>query len=203
MNCTNCGAAMEFHESRRYFKCAHCGTMRFPEPAPGDVRVLGVEREAPSCPACGVPLAAATVSGRSAHYCERCRGLLLERATFVDVVQTRRAWATSAPREPGPLDKRDLDREAACPRCGARMATHPYYGPGRIVIDTCDGCDLVWLDPGELDRVLDAPGRDRGSSLRAGEGAWRDQTGPEPSPRYGGRRTSRIDLVDLLLGGDD
>jgi Zn-finger nucleic acid-binding protein len=203
MNCTNCGAAMEFHDSRRYFRCAHCGTVHFPEPAPGDVRVLGVERDAPLCPACALPLAAATLGQRPASYCQRCRGLLLDRATFVEVVQTRRAWATTPPREPGPLDRSDLGREAACPRCRARMATHPYYGPGRVVIDTCDACNLVWLDPGELDRVVDAPGRDRGSSLRGGEGAWRDQANADRPPQKQGRRASRIDLLDLLLGDDD
>ena len=42
------------------------------------------------------------------------------------------------------------------------METHPYYGPGNIVIDACIQCHLLWLDPGELKQVLDAPGRDRG-----------------------------------------
>ena len=194
---------MEFHESRRYFRCAHCGTVHVPEPAQGDVRVLGVERDAPPCPACRTPLAAATLNQGAAHYCQTCRGLLLDRQTFVDVVQTKRAWATGEPTVPGPLDRRDLERAVKCPRCRQQMSTHPYYGPGRIVIDTCDACNLVWLDHGELDRVVDAPGRDRGSSLRAGEGAWRDeprQEESEPKRRY---RSGRIDLLTLLSGDDD
>lgn len=203
MNCRNCGAAMEFHESRRYFRCVHCGTVHFPEPAKGDVRVLGVEAQAPPCPACGIPLASAILAERTVHYCERCRGLLVDRGTFVDVVQSKRAWATTEPREPGPVDSRETVREAFCPRCRARMATHPYYGPGRIVIDTCEACHLIWLDPGELDRVIDAPGRDRGSSLRAGEGAWchRDADGTSrDEDEEKRRRPRRINLVDLLFG---
>ena len=43
------------------------------------------------------------------------------------------------------------------------MSTHPYYGPGNIVIDSCEGCDAVWLDFGELTQITDAPGRDRGN----------------------------------------
>ncbi|HSK08856.1 MAG TPA: zf-TFIIB domain-containing protein [Vicinamibacterales bacterium] len=202
MNCQNCGAAMQFHESRRYFACAHCGTLQFPEPAPGDVSVLGVERAAPPCPACQVPLASAMLSGHPAHYCQRCRGLLLDRGTFVGVVQTKRAWASSAPAEPRPLDRRELEREALCPRCRARLATHPYYGPGSIVIDTCQACDLIWLDPGELNRVVDAPGRDRGSSFRAGEGAWRDEAKPPSSLRGVRTRRGRVDVLDLLFGDD-
>ena len=41
------------------------------------------------------------------------------------------------------------------------MLTHPYYGPGNIVLDTCSQCDLVWLDAGEFGRAIDAPGPDR------------------------------------------
>ncbi|HXT33673.1 MAG TPA: zf-TFIIB domain-containing protein [Vicinamibacterales bacterium] len=48
-----------------------------------------------------------------------------------------------------------------CVNCGARMLTDWYYGPSNIVIDTCPACDLVWLDAGELQRAIDAPGSDR------------------------------------------
>jgi Zn-finger nucleic acid-binding protein len=30
------------------------------------------------------------------------------------------------------------------------MDTHPYYGGGRVVVDTCHRCTLIWLDAGEL-----------------------------------------------------
>jgi Zn-finger nucleic acid-binding protein len=33
---------------------------------------------------------------------------------------------------------------------------------GNIVIDTCDACDLVWLDAGELQRGDRRSGSDRG-----------------------------------------
>jgi Zn-finger nucleic acid-binding protein len=45
------------------------------------------------------------------------------------------------------------------------MDTHPYYGPGNVVIDNCGRCGLVWLDFGELDRIISAAGRDRGYLL--------------------------------------
>ena len=38
-------------------------------------------------------------------------------------------------------------------------------GPGTIVIDTCDGCNIIWLDHGELSRVINAPGKDRGVGM--------------------------------------
>jgi Zn-finger nucleic acid-binding protein len=46
------------------------------------------------------------------------------------------------------------------------MDTFEYNGPGNIVIDTCHENDLIWLDYGELSKVVDAPGRDRGVPRR-------------------------------------
>jgi len=37
------------------------------------------------------------------------------------------------------------------------MLAHVYGGPGNIVIDTCERCQLNWLDPGELRRIALAP----------------------------------------------
>ncbi len=45
------------------------------------------------------------------------------------------------------------------------MDVHPYYGPSTIVIDTCHTCDALWLDYGELGRVINAPGKDWGAAL--------------------------------------
>jgi hypothetical protein len=36
------------------------------------------------------------------------------------------------------------------------METHPYYGPGNIVVDTCSECGYLWLDHGEISRVENA-----------------------------------------------
>jgi Zn-finger nucleic acid-binding protein len=30
------------------------------------------------------------------------------------------------------------------------MDTHPYFGGGNAVVDTCERCGLIWLDAGEL-----------------------------------------------------
>ena len=48
--------------------------------------------------------------------------------------------------------------------------THPHMGPGTIVIDTCDQCNLIWLDPGEFLRVINAPGKDRGIGYNKTDG---------------------------------
>jgi len=60
------------------------------------------------------------------------------------------------------LSREEPQRGIACPACHQLMDTHPYYGPGNVVINDCGGCGLVWLDFGELDRIL---------SWRSGQGA--------------------------------
>ena len=157
---------MELFERRRYYHCNHCGTFHFIEtPEVEGVRVLHPHDAALPCPLCQATLMRALLDDRSVvDHCQRCRGLLMARATFSEVVTIRRARAAGPAPPPLPLDARELQRHLSCPSCRARMDVHPYYGPGNIVIDSCSGCDLIWLDHGELTQITDAPGRDRGSS---------------------------------------
>ena len=164
-NCPNCGAAMELVESHRYFRCPHCGTYHFPQAVEADgIRIVGQPVDGPGCPVCGTGMSHAILDeDHPIDFCATCRGILLPRATFAHVTNTRRAWATSPPGEPVPLNKADLARELACPKCGGRFETYPHLGPGNVVIDNCTRCDLIWLDFGEMRSIVEAPGRDRGS----------------------------------------
>ena len=155
---------MELFERRRYYFCRYCGSFHFLEtPETDGIRVLETSARAPACPRCSMTLATAQLDdAHPVHSCSKCRGVLLPRSTFAHVVYTRRTWATSQPVPPLPLDRRELERAISCPHCSKRMEVHPYYGPGNVVIDSCTGCDLVWLDVGELKQISDAPGADRG-----------------------------------------
>ena len=163
MNCVNCGAAMELFERRRYYFCHHCGSFHFIARDTGEgVHVVDRTPPADPCPLCASPLAASlTDEGHRVQHCERCRGVLMDRAIFADLIERRRASATGAGVAPTAVDRRELRREVTCPRCRIRMDVHPYYGPGNVVIDTCSRCDLVWLDSGELTQIVNAPGKDR------------------------------------------
>jgi Zn-finger nucleic acid-binding protein len=165
MNCHNCGAAMELVESRRYFRCRHCGSYHFPTTVESDgIRVSGTPAGAPGCPVCDKPMAHAVLDDEHAvDFCTTCRGVLLPRAAFATVTNKRRAWATTPPAEPTPLDRRELRRALVCPKCRGRFETYPHLGPGSVVIDNCTRCDLIWLDFGELRQIENAPGSDRGS----------------------------------------
>jgi Zn-finger nucleic acid-binding protein len=199
MNCKNCGGAMELFASRGYFFCRYCGSFHFPETAGADgVRVLGTSKETLTCTGCRKPLLTALLDETyPIHYCENCRGVLISRRDFATVVQRRRAWATGQPGPPVPLNQSELTRKMTCPGCQTPLATHPYYGPGNVVIDTCEPCEFVWLDFGELKQIVAAPGRDRGSREHVPR-----ETSNTPVPAFGSGHVAddrgAFDVLDLL-----
>ena len=166
-NCPNCGAAMELAASGRCLRCPYCRTYYFHQAIEAEgIRIVGHLQDAPACPLCGIKVAHAVIDREyPIDFCTKCRGLLMPRETFAHVTNTRRAWATTPPAEPVPLNRKELKRELLCPKCHRKFETYPHPGPGTVVIDNCTACDLVWLDYGELQQIVDAPGRDRGSQL--------------------------------------
>ena len=168
MLCQSCGAPMTLYRERGYFHCEFCGAYHFPNESPDGIRLLGPAPEKLPCPVCGESLSIALLDDvYRGHQCPECRGLLLETAVFRDIVMRRRAGTTAPPEPPRPRNLAELERRLPCPRCGQTLDTHPYYGPGNIIIDTCNTCHTVWLDPKELARVVNAPGNDRGSAHQA------------------------------------
>src|SRR5262245_9883624 len=150
-NCPNCGGAMDLMSSGRYFRCPHCGTYHFPQTVEAEgIRILGHLPDAPACPVCGMGMAHAVIDDEHPiEFCLKCRGLLFPRETFAHVANTRRAWATTPPAEPVPLNRKDLARELLCPKCHSKFETYAHFGPGNVVIDNCTNCDAIWLDYGE------------------------------------------------------
>lgn len=160
VQCENCGAAMVPLPGRSYFYCEYCGSFCFPEPSEDGVIVLGKSSNV-DCPICSTALSTASVTEVRVLHCPTCRGVLTTQEAFSVVVKLLRAQASGEPNAVRPVNREELQREIACPGCGMTMDTHPYYGPGNVVIDNCPRCALVWLDSGELAAIRDAPGRDR------------------------------------------
>jgi Zn-finger nucleic acid-binding protein len=193
VNCQHCGAPMKLFRERGYFFCEHCGAFHFPPASSDGVRLLGEAHEGMACPVCRAPLLLATLDDRYHGYrCGTCRGMLFLRSSFRQAIQSRRARALEPADPPRQLPREELARRLACPRCAQPMHTHPYYGPGNTVIDTCEPCDLIWLDPGELEQIIHAPGRDRGLAL---------QPTPEPSddPEENRREKHRASHLETSL----
>ena len=161
MNCENCGAAMKLVDRRDYFVCEYCNSFWFSDKSPqaaDGVKVLGAPSEL-SCPLCDMPLIAGSVEKHRVLHCEHCRGILATNDEFAEIVKKRRAKRPGAAHEQQALNPEELERDVRCPACSQPMDTHPYYGPGNAVVDSCPRCFLVWLDHGELGMIEKAPGR--------------------------------------------
>lgn len=152
---------MRLIEGRDHFRCEHCETFRFAAPLADSIDrvVLLGDVSEQACPTCDTPLARASLDGAAVLCCETCRGLLLESDVFAHVNRRRRAEFDGAETTPSPLDREQLRRALHCPACQRRMETHPFYGPGSVVIDSCAPCRLVWVDYGELATIERAPGK--------------------------------------------
>lgn len=188
---------MRLIEPRYYYRCDHCGTYQFPDTVEADgIRIVGPVADALSCPVCTTMLLRALLDAHPVDFCETCRGVLLPRQTFAGVVNARRAWATTTPADPVPLEREELQRMLDCPRCRNPFETYPNYGPGNVVIDSCRTCDLVWLDFGEMRQIVDAPGRDRGSRQMPRIDEEFVRHGPPREPEDD--EPERFDVLDLL-----
>ncbi len=155
---------MQLEPRRRFFSCQYCASLHFPQEGEDGLRVLGTESGL-DCPLCRLPLALAWIGETEVQHCTRCRGSLLPQAAFLTTLNYLRAAASGPPAPLQPLDRQELERRLLCPQCRAPLDTHPYGGPGNVVVDNCPRCHLIWLDYRELTRIVSAPGRDRGKWL--------------------------------------
>jgi Zn-finger nucleic acid-binding protein len=155
MNCPSCGAAMRLNSDEDHLKCDYCKSIFFPEKNDEGVSVLAVASDE-SCPVCAIPLMHAALAKIRIRYCTKCRGMLIPMGTFMALVEELREGDPGTMIAPTP-DTHDLQRKIYCPHCHRHMDTHFYNGPGNVIIDDCDNCELNWLDHGELMRIVRAP----------------------------------------------
>lgn len=140
---------------RDFFVCEYCATFHFPSENPDGVRALGTKSDH-TCPVCRTRLEGAQIDQVPVEHCAKCNGVLVAHGNFGLIVQLRRAARRDGPAPARPIDPEELERRLRCPSCRGVFLTHPYYGGGTVVIDTCARCDLVWLDRGEIARVARA-----------------------------------------------
>jgi Zn-finger nucleic acid-binding protein len=134
--------------------CRHCGSV---EPVATLIEGIEVgEASVLACPDCATPLTEARLDGRPFLLCQQCLGMLVGMSHFVAVVDAARARTDRGTSVP-PRRQNPGDRHVSCPACRGGMLSHLYGGPGNLVIDTCERCQLNWLDPGELRRIARAP----------------------------------------------
>jgi Zn-finger nucleic acid-binding protein len=110
------------------------------------------------CPSCRQLLATQTVAGIELDACGACGGYWFDEGEVLRLV----ARLKSAPEVPE-LDLKTLLRKPepapfgnarTCPRCAAPMAAFNYCYDSNVILDRCERCRGVWMDGGELNRVL-------------------------------------------------
>ncbi len=127
---------------------------------PSDVHLEDRPASVPCPLGCG-EMAFGAIAGIKVVACPQCRGTLMQRDALAQLVAFLRAEYAAADIVPRPIDPEELQQHRPCPACQSPMEVHPYYGPGAVVIDSCNVCHLVWLDGAELARIESAPGRRR------------------------------------------
>ena len=118
------------------------------------------------CTVCECSLTTYQFDQDTVHACSACRGLLFERHALMRIVE-RDLPLDIASETPITHDiirpKRNPDRP--CPKCDAPFREFNYghkvqdeYVNTDIVINSCEQCQLVWLEAGELRAIKDLLG---------------------------------------------
>ena len=129
--------------------CARCG-------AEASREVLE-EEKALRCPRCREDMQALRLGATSVHECAACGGLWLHPESLQKLSDGReeRAGIVSAlaERVPTAAAPPDIVRYVPCPVCGRLMNRKNFAQSSGVVLDVC-AKHGVWLDRGELERVL-------------------------------------------------
>jgi Zn-finger nucleic acid-binding protein len=147
---------------RGLFVCDYCESQAVPPADDDGVLLLGSTQE--KCPICTSkpsPLALSKGSLESFNllYCEHCRGMLIDMDDFQPLIAALRSHRDAPAAFLAPRSSTDADRALQCPKCGAAMDNHPYGGGGNVNVDTCEACDVIWLDGGEVRKIASAADR--------------------------------------------
>jgi len=147
---------MRADRERAIFVCDYCGSHAVPPAADDGVLLLG--QTSHPCPVCVTVLSTGSLESYDILYCEHCRGMLVSMDDFQPLISAMRTVDRLAAFL-GPRSSADAERALNCPKCGEAMDGHPYGGGGNVNIDSCESCELIWLDRGELRKIASAPDR--------------------------------------------
>ncbi|MEL7498715.1 MAG: hypothetical protein AAFN77_13995 [Planctomycetota bacterium] len=153
---------MTQRHNQDYLVCETCRVYQFPTSIESSVDPIvpsgrTIEFQ---CPSCAVDLEVGILHDMiDVCFCNQCRGYVIDSPSFHPLVHELRSHYSGEADQPSPLDPKELDRVVQCPTCLDSMQTHPYYGPGAVVINSCSGCKINWMNHGELALIMRAPGK--------------------------------------------
>jgi Zn-finger nucleic acid-binding protein len=146
---------MRLDPDRGLFVCDYCGGQFAPAPDADGVLVTG--QSTLTCSICKTPLSDGLLQEFSLQYCPGCRGMLIAMGNFPLLIDALRVNGNRPSGYFAARDSADEDRHLPCPKCGSAMDGHPYGGGGNVNVDSCENCSLIWLDRGELQKIVMAP----------------------------------------------
>ncbi len=165
MNCKHCGAPVVLKKNQKSYHCDYCGCYDFPDADRDGVTWLEGESTW-LCPVCRTRLVKARVEGIEIAACPKCRGNLIEQPRMYFILKFATLAETFDLRLPGPPDDAERQRRIKCPGCRQTMETYLYGGSGNIFVQSCNACKLIWLDHGELGKIIRAYAMDEMGQLR-------------------------------------
>jgi len=150
---------MRVDRERGLFICDYCQSEVSPPVDADGILLLGAAKE--QCPICAaaVSLANGSLGSFNLLYCEHCHGMLIDMDDFQPLIAALRAQRDGPAAFLAPRSSADADRTLTCPKCGGAMDDHPYGGGGNVNVDTCEACEAIWLDGGELRKIAAAADR--------------------------------------------
>ena len=161
MNCVSCGGVLEKVYGQSHHWCRGCNLFEFPTALDEGLIPItsGGESTSFRCPKCKVSLEVGSITESvQVCFCNNCRGFVTSSQSLGQVITQMRSEYQGLDDQPQPLDPQALEIYDACPACRELMDSHPYYGPGNLVLNTCNPCQLAWFDHGELAKIIRAPG---------------------------------------------
>jgi Zn-finger nucleic acid-binding protein len=90
------------------------------------------------------------------------------------------------------VERQHGDATMICPACGARLETVVRQG---VEIDRCPDCRGIWLDRGELEKLVTLGGGHTGTAQSARPGG--DDGEPDPANKLATRRSFFAALFDV------
>lgn len=170
--------ALSWVSERTWISPENARTVNLASAAPWFADLLAdrsrLEKSPWTCPACGRGLTFEYYEGVRIERCSNCAGIVLDRRRIRKIQLREELFVPlAARRELAQLlgeirDSRFLEaanREEparSCYRCGQEMAKIYFSSARPIVIDECPACALVYLDPGELEKLQARQGRGEG-----------------------------------------
>jgi Zn-finger nucleic acid-binding protein len=105
------------------------------------------------CPRCNLPLGVEEHGDIVMETCDRCLGRWMDPDDLKAILDVIRLPVRGQAVRTG-VDLTDVTEDALCPRCAEPMLPFNYAGDSGVILDKCPHCGGLWLDKGDLERVL-------------------------------------------------